>query len=525
MARPQHAEPSGTTDAEFNAASCTSPRACTAVGDWFTSGGTARALAERWNGTRWRIQATPAPARPAVRSGGGGSELLAVSCSAARSCAAVGAASKAGTTVTLAEAWNGTRWTVQRTPNPVGSLGSGLSGVSCPARGACAAAGSSVHPGTFVSVPLAEARNATSWRIQPTPSRVGAASSDLIAVSCPAPRACTAVGGTSDRAGLEVPLAESWNGTRWRIRRVGARPAPPRAARCTRCRACRLAPAWPPATTDASHDRSLPFAESWNGTRWTVLAAPSPARATNSMLFGVSCTSARACTAVGSYSHGSAPPKALAERWNGTRWRIQGVPIPAGRNSPQLSGVSCTRARACTAVGFAANRKGEGQPLAEAWNGTRWTVQATPLTAGANGGILDAVACTSPSDCTAAGSLFAAPGGPMSDNWNGTTWRIHTAPNPPGYQTSTSQVLLTGVSCASAGACTAIGDYTPNNQPETFAEAWNGTRWALQATAVPPGAIGDVLTGVSCAGTRCTAVGAWFGLTGVGVTLAISTSS
>jgi hypothetical protein len=79
--------------------------------------------------------------------------------------------------------------------------------------------------------------------------------------------------------------------------------------------------------------------------------------------------------------------------------------------------------------------------------------------------------------------------------------------------------------CTSAGSCVAIGDYTPNNIPETFAEAWNGTRWRFRATAVPPGAIGDVLDGVSCAGTRCTAVGGWFGVSGIGVTLAISTTT
>jgi hypothetical protein len=91
--------------------------------------------------------------------------------------------------------------------------------------------------------------------------------------------------------------------------------------------------------------------------------------------------------------------------------------------------------------------------------------------------------------------------------------------------TCTSLVILAGVSCKSADECIAIGNYTPNNEPETFAEAWNGTRWTLQATAVPPGTIADVLADVSCAGASCTAVGTWAGLTGIGLTLAISTSA
>jgi hypothetical protein len=70
-------------------------------------------LAEAWNGTRWRIQATPSPA------GSTGSEFLAVSCSAAPACTAAGATTistaagrgaSGGTsmTVSLAERWNGT---------------------------------------------------------------------------------------------------------------------------------------------------------------------------------------------------------------------------------------------------------------------------------------------------------------------------------------------------------------------------------------------------------------------------------
>ena len=38
---------------ELSAVSCTSPGACTATGTNFS--GTAPTLAERWNGTRWRV--------------------------------------------------------------------------------------------------------------------------------------------------------------------------------------------------------------------------------------------------------------------------------------------------------------------------------------------------------------------------------------------------------------------------------------------------------------------------------------
>ena len=53
-----------------------------------------------------------------------------------------------------------------------------------------------------------------------------------------------------------------------------------------------------------------------------------------------------ACTAVGVYAASDfAPPGAFAETWDGTRWRLQPVPTPAGAVLAELFGVSCPGAR------------------------------------------------------------------------------------------------------------------------------------------------------------------------------------
>lgn len=44
---------------------------------------------------------------------------------------------------------------------------------------------------------------------------------------------------------------------------------------------------------------SGPLVENWNGTRWSVTAAPNPVAGIGSF-YAVSCTSATVCTAVGS---------------------------------------------------------------------------------------------------------------------------------------------------------------------------------------------------------------------------------
>jgi hypothetical protein len=69
----------------------------------------------------------------------------------------------------------------------------------------------------------------------------------------------------------------------------------------------------------------------------------------------VSCTENRICIAVGGervHHHSSVP---LAERWNGRRWTIQNPPAPMdsrARRGTSFSSVACTsRAEACTAIG------------------------------------------------------------------------------------------------------------------------------------------------------------------------------
>jgi len=57
--------------------------------------------------------------------------------------------------------------------------------------------------------------------------------------------------------------------------------------------------------------------------RWTIQPTPHPVM-TGSFLCGVSCTSATACSTVGRYSNTAGTDLALAERWNGTEWTIQG---------------------------------------------------------------------------------------------------------------------------------------------------------------------------------------------------------
>jgi hypothetical protein len=348
------------------------------------------------------------------------------------------------------------------------------------------------------------------WKIEPTPNPAGAEISVLSAVSCSSGRACTSVGSqTSSPSSPGSALAERWNGKSWLIQSTakvnGATSSELVGVSCASASACTAVGT----AFDAAGSRDVNLAEAWNGKSWRVQAIPNPNGATDSNLYAVSCASVSACTAVGVYDNAAGFPRAMAERWNGKAWRIQAIPQPAKRT--WFFGVSCSAARACTAVGYQNNGTGDAQPFAEAWNGTQWHALTVPLPHGAPGGAFSAVSCTSPGACTATGTSFSATAPTLAERWNGKRWRIQPTPNPANYSTSFGEVALDGVSCASAKACTASGEYSPGGTAAYFLEAWNGKSWRLVTAPVPVDFVSGTLLGMSCHCGRCTAVGAWAG--------------
>jgi hypothetical protein len=276
-------------------------------------------LAERWDGSQWSIQSTP--------NADGAYAFLGVSCPGASDCIAVGISHRSGSQQTLAERWHGGVWTIEYTPSPVGIAE--LNAVSCPSASACTAVGDHWN-GSTIHRALVERWNGRKWTIQHIPKSANAGSElELNGVSCASESACTAVGTTGggypSNSGQGHMVALRWNGRRWSVQRT--------------------------------------------------------ARSGRGVLFGVSCPSARWCVAVG-YK----PGKALAERWNGKGWSFQPAPHGVGPDA-----VSCSSTRACTAVGG-----GD----AERWNGALWSKQRTP-DPGDN--YLYGVSCPTAHDCTATG--------------------------------------------------------------------------------------------------------------------------
>jgi hypothetical protein len=259
------------TGATLNGVSCTAPSSCMAVG---SEGGpkndTQFTFAESWNGSSWKFVPTPAPLTP------GGTALNRVSCTSPASCMAVGYYgynNGTGTSVTLAEAWNGTAWHRIHTSTP-GSSGA-LAGVGCAAAAACTAVGQhAVNSAALAAATLAEGWNGKTWKTQPSPNPRGAGSAGFDDVSCPGPASCMATGSALDQTGeSQFTLAEAWNGTSWRPLRT---PSPGSFGDELRGVSCRTASSCLAVGDFTGTGNEFTLAEAWNGTSWTVIRTPRP---------------------------------------------------------------------------------------------------------------------------------------------------------------------------------------------------------------------------------------------------------
>jgi hypothetical protein len=350
----------------FRAVSCPSATTCIAVGRSVNKAGKVFPLVEAWDGTSWSVQ--PTPSLPPYVHG----VLNGVSCPSATTCIAVGnSVDSAGQFLPLVEAWDGTSWSIQSTTTLPPPDGYGiLRGVSCTSASACTAVGSVAGIDFGSQRTLAERWDGTSWSVQSTPNPTGATASGLDGVSCTSPTACTAIGGAVRKGGASVLMAEVWNGTSWSLQSLPGAPAGVfpqlNAISCSSATACTAVGYSYTSSPNGSNPVYRTLAERWDGTIWVIQSTPNPTGSLYGILAGVSCPAPTNCTAVGSIQ--SSTPSAivtLAERWNGTSWSIQSTPNPANPTMAVLNGVSCTSATACTAVGSNEANRAVGAPLVE----------------------------------------------------------------------------------------------------------------------------------------------------------------
>lgn len=257
----------------------------------------------------------------------------------------------------------------------------------------------------------------------------------------------------------------------------------------------------------------------WDGAQWTVV--PPPQLGTGDNIFSdISAVASDDVWAVGQYyDTGSSHFRTLIQHWNGTAWSIVTSPnIAAGDNF--LKGVDALSSADIWAVGFGCiancplNPTNAGQTLILHWDGSTWSVIANPNYPGENN-YLYSVAAVAADDVWAVG-FYNACGGCLAntlvEHWNGTGWSLVASPNA-----GTSTNYLYSVSAASSSDVWAVGYYYVQGQQiwNVLVLHWNGTGWST--VDVPHVGAGDNYgRGVKALGPNDVwVVGTWFGPSGL----------
>jgi cytochrome c551/c552 len=269
------------------------------------------------------------------------------------------------------------------------------------------------------------------------------------------------------------------------------------------------------------------------GTWGTAKGVPGTTSNSQSVLPGissVSCASAGNCSAGGNYTDSSGKQQAfVAGERNGTWDNAEEVPGTATLNTggnAAITSVSCASAGNCSAGGYYKDSSGKRQAfVAGERNGTWDNAEEVPGTATLNTGgkaQINSVSCASAENCSAGGYYeHKIPQAFVVRERNG-TWG--DAEEVPGFaRLNTGRVVFAGtlygvssVSCASAGNCSAGGEYSDSSgkQQAFVAGERNGT-WA-NAEEVPGSATLNKggyaqIDSVSCASAGNCSAGGYVG--------------
>jgi hypothetical protein len=448
--------PAKAEDFRLESVSCISAVNCTAVGEYYTEGPSVLTpFVESWNGKAWSINNALAPPE-------GKGRMNAVSCVSALFCSTVGGfVGVQGVMKPFGESWSGTEWSSQSVTNSLETRSSTLLGVSCPTTVLCRAAGNEVD-GSGIQVAMEqhwEPEAFTTWNFSAIDYPATGKASNLQAMSCAAPLNCIAAGDYINEAGTEAAFAEDGN-------QPQAPPVPSQAKASglqgISCTVVKITECIAVGEYVNSSGVKASLADSWNEKNWSTLKVTEPTESKTSGLGGVSCAvvvKLGECIAVGSYTNKLGVTATLAEGWNGKAWTVQETPTLSSAKVSSLRGVSCNVVKLlkCVAVGSYITKAGTQVTLAESWNGKTWTAQEALNPEGARASSLTGVSCALEIACTAVGSYITKAGTQvtLAESWNGTTWTAQATPNPEGARASS----LSGVSCASIAICVAAGEY------------------------------------------------------------------
>jgi len=312
------------------------------------------------------------------------------------------------------------------------------------------------------------------WRIVngPTPGNYYNSLNGVAAIST---GAVWAVGSYAASSGPQHTLIEYWDSYRWQTVKS---PNPNNAlnAQLSGVAAISSSNVWAVGMFKDQQNAAHALIEHWNGSAWSIITSPTP-NGSDDQLYGVSVISSSDVWAVGYYSNSQLEQQTLIEHWNGSAWSIVASPNPQGSVGNQLLSVAAASASNIWAVGNTQSKHGSST-LIEHWNGSQWSIVSSPNTQ-AVGNTLEGITAISGNNFWAVGSSYTQYGYPsqtLIEHWNGSAWSIVSSPNAPGSQNND----LLGVAAISGNNIWAVGRWDAGSQSyRTLIEHWNGSAWGI----------------------------------------------
>lgn len=322
---------------------------------------------------------------------------------------------------TLIEHWNGTRWSIVKSPNATGVPSTNiinsnvLNAVTATSTNDVWAVGYTGINGFQGAASLVEHWNGRSWSIVTSPNGVLPSFSFY--------NILTGVSGTS----ANDVWAVGWNGI-----------------------------------IDSLH---RPTIQHWDGTKWSL--TPVPAIGNNAQditLEAVTALAPNNVWATGYYGDmvGALFTHALALHWDGTQWNvvtISDLSLSTTANRINVQALSAISANDIWATGdvlyFDAQGVTQAQALIEHWNGTSWTVVTSPTLNG-EATTLTGIAAFASNDIWAVGTSGLSTHQPLLEHWDGTSWSIVAAPQVSNFSCGLFGVAATPGGATGVGACIAL---------------------------------------------------------------------
>lgn len=272
--------------------------------------------------------------------------LYGIACPASSSCWAVGAASSGGEGIsTLVEHFDGKRWSIEESPNAEGFPESGLSGIVCPSAAECWAAGDgedfSAEPTSGELLLLRYTGGAWSRVSAPSPQEEEQ-TGDGALLACGSVSQCILLTNFGSEGGRgNEQSGDVFDGRSWQSLSV-----PPgilfQAATCPAENDCI-------AVGGARFDGPV-SAYRFDGKVWSQ-PEPLPARvgAKPVSWYALSCPDRSECWAAGGQPIAGATFPAVVAHFQSGAWELPAQPEEPG----ELTGISCSAAASCMAVGGA----------------------------------------------------------------------------------------------------------------------------------------------------------------------------